>query len=100
MKRMTFLSLIAIFALSTSAQADSSKTIRCPTVESVQSAPYVKFYRYEPFWMLEKANNFFDTDDEWSLLMMYILADDENDALIKANEAEKKMRAPSLHQHN
>jgi hypothetical protein len=86
--------------LSTSAIAIPSKEVRCPSVESIKSAPWTKIYQYEPFWMLEKASSFFDTDDEWLFLLMYILADDENEAILLANEAQKSLSLQGLFPHN
>jgi hypothetical protein len=100
MKKMIFLSSIVIFALSTSSLAIPSKEVRCPSVESIQSASWGKIYQYEPFWMLEKAHSFYDTDDEWLFLMMYILADDEKDAIVQANEAQKTLYLQGLQPHN
>lgn len=99
MKNIFFFSIVFI-ALSTSALAIPSKEVRCPSVDSIKSAPWTKIYQYEPFWMLEKASSFFDTDDEWLFLLMYILADDEKDAILQANEAQKSLSLQGLFPHN
>lgn len=99
MKKMIFLATIVMFTLSNPAFAIPSKTIQCPSVESIQSTPWGKIYQYEPFWMLEKVRSFYDTDDEWLFLIMYILADDEKDAIVQANEAQKTLSLQGIQPH-